>query len=635
LKSTASFAIDEDAVKPMLLAFALPLLLPTLARAQEPAAQEDALGWQRLVGILQYLESDYPAAAQSKSESELAEHRALIDEAIATAKQLGSRANAFLGRLDAIRARIEAVQDPDGVSRDCAALIEDLVATAGLSRSPRLPPEMEKGKLLYSVGCAACHAQDGSGKVEIADQLQPKPSSFLEPEPLDSSAPYKVFNILTFGINGTSMPAFDVLNEDERWALAFYIFTLRQPPCDHKPARASLETVATSNDSKLASTFGAKEVACLRQRPPSIDEEQSLLIARAGIENAIRLSEQGKAAEARRSIVDAYLRGIEPVEPMLKARNPRLVRELERTFIRARLSADTNKPQMAAEARRLLTLIDEARRRHSAATDFWSVFWLALLVIVREGFEASVVIAALLAVLKKMQQREQERIVHAGWISAIALGAVAFAFGHRLLAGADRELLEAIVALVAVAMLVYAALWLNARSTMRRFMGGLRARMQGALGSGSALGLFTVAFTAMLRESFETAIFLQGLSIDSPTGVAWGAAGGAALLVALVIFVNQVGYRLPMKALFNGSTVLLLVTAVVLLGKGLHALQTLGILLLRPIPLFELEPFGIYPDLYSFGPQLILAAAPLLWFAWRRRSVTVSHEAVEPESGRC
>jgi high-affinity iron transporter len=288
---------------------------------------------------------------------------------------------------------------------------------------------------------------------------------------------------------------------------------------------------------------------------------------------------------------------------------------------------------VAAESRTLLSLIDRARRGPAGANDFWSVFWLALLVLVREGFEATVVIAALLAVLKKTQQVEQERIVHAGWISAIAIGALAFFFGHKLLAGADRELLEAIVALIAVAMLVYAALWLNARSTMRRFMGGLRARMQGALGSGSVVGLFTVAFTAMLRESFETAVFLQGLSIDSPGGAAWGAAGGAAVLVALVIFVNRVGYRLPMKALFNGSTVLLLATAVVLLGKGLHALQTLGILPFKPIPLFELDALGIYPDLYSFGPQLILAAAPLLWFFFRR-GTAVPQGSVEPGSGQ-
>ena len=612
----------------------LPIFLSLPAGAQEPIQQEDDVtNWHRLVGILQYLESDYPPAARSKSESELTEHRLLIEEARSVASQLGRRAQGYQEKLLGIQSRIQRAEDPDGVSRDCADLVEELVATAGLSRSPRRPPDLDRGKNLFAVGCAACHAADGSGRVEIADQLQPKPASFLEPEPLDSSSPYKVFNVLTFGINGTSMPSFSVLNEDERWALAFYIFTLRQPPCDHKPPRASLERLAIATDPQLANDFGRKEVACLRKSPPAIDEEQSLLIARSGVENALRLSREGKMGEARTSILDAYLRGIEPIEPLLKRRNGQLVRDLERTFIHARLAAESNSPEISDDARKLLGLIDRARRGPAGAADFWSVFWLALLVLVREGFEATVVIGALLAVLKKMQQPERARIVHAGWISAILLGALAFFFGHKLLAGADRELLEAVVALVAVAMLVYAALWLNARSTMRRFMGGLRARMQGAVGSGSVIGLFTVAFTAMLRESFETAVFLQGMSIDSPSGAAWGAAGGAAVLVALMIFVNKVGYRLPMKALFDASTLLLLVTAVVLLGKGLHALGTLSILPVKPIPIFEFEPLGIYPDLFNVGPQLVLAVAAWLWFFWKRRTVSAAAQSVGPTPG--
>jgi len=91
------------------------------------------------------------------------------------------------------------------------------------------------------------------------------------------------------------------------------------------------------------------------------------------------------------------------------------------------------------------------------------------------------------------------------------------------------------------------------------------------------------------------------------------------VLVALVIFVNRVGYRLPMKPLFNASTVLLLVTAVVLLGKGLHTLQTLGTLPFRPIAFLQLDALGIYPDLYSLGAQLLLIIGPVAWILGRGR----------------
>jgi high-affinity iron transporter len=231
-----------------------------------------------------------------------------------------------------------------------------------------------------------------------------------------------------------------------------------------------------------------------------------------------------------------------------------------------------------------------------------------------------------------MQQPQHARVVHAGWISAEVVGAIAFVFGRKLLAGQNRELLEGVFALLAVGMLVYAALWLNARANIRKFMGELRTKMQGALGRGSALGLFSIAFTAMLRESVETAIFLEGLSIDSPRGVAWGVAAGLAVLLGLVLFINRVGYKLPMKPLFNASTVLLLVTAVMMLGKGLHALQEVGLLPLRPMPFIQVDALGIFPDAYSLVPQLVLAVAPIVWWLAQRRD-GANPTAVLPEPG--
>ena len=154
------------------------------------------------------------------------------------------------------------------------------------------------------------------------------------------------------------------------------------------------------------------------------------------------------------------------------------------------------------------------------------MFWLAFLIVLREGFEAAVVIAALLAVLKKMRQTRPGAVVHAGWTLALVAGRRPFFFGRQLLVGANRELMEGVAGLLASGMLLYAALWLNATTNLRKYMGELRERVQGAVGRGSGLGLFAIAFTALFRESFETAIFLQGLSIDlraaSCSGPGWG-----------------------------------------------------------------------------------------------------------------
>jgi high-affinity iron transporter len=579
---------------------------------------EAATGWHRLVGILQYLEADYPAAVASRSDFELREQNAFIDEAVVAAQALGPSASGFVGRLEDVRARIREAKDPAGVQRDCALLIEDLVAAGGLTRSPRHTPDLERGRTLYGQLCASCHAADGSANVPIAATLEPKPANFRDPEVMGALSPYKAFNTISFGVKGTAMVPFaPSLDEGDRWALAFYVFTLRHPGCDRAPPQTTLDQLATSGDDALAAEFGAEHVPCLRQKLPERDEDQSLLAARSGVEDAMRLGAGGDLQGARQALLDAYLNGVEPVEPLLRARDASLVQKIEEGVLRMRLAIEQRSPDLQAAGRQLLASIDEARRPRAQSSAL-AVFGMALLIILREGFEALVVIAALLAVLKRMNAQAQARVVHAGWVVALVVGAGVFVFGQRLIAGAQREWVEGLVALAAVAMLVYAALWLNARANVSAFMKELRGQMEGALGRGSMAGLFAISFSAVGRETLETALFLQGLSIDSTAGVAWGAAAGLVALVGLVVMVSRVGYRLPMKRLFNASTVLLFATAVMLLGKGIHAMQEVAAIPVRPIPLFTVELLGVYPDAYSVLPQLALALSPLLWKLFRR-----------------
>src|SRR5215208_708968 len=154
---------------PVLFAVAVAFGSPP-ATAGEPSASD----WHRLVGILQYLEADYPAAAAAGSDFERREQNAFIDEAVESARSLGARGEPFIAKLEDVRVRIREAKDPDGVSRDCAKLIEDLVAAGGLARAPRHTPDLERGGSLYSQMCVACNAADGSGKGPAAVALNPK-----------------------------------------------------------------------------------------------------------------------------------------------------------------------------------------------------------------------------------------------------------------------------------------------------------------------------------------------------------------------------------------------------------------------------------------------------------------------------
>ena len=449
---------------------------------------------------------------------------------------------------------------------------------------------------------------------------------------MGSLTPYKAFNVLSFGVSGTAMPAYDQsLTEQERWSVAFYIFTLRHPNCrpTHRGITPlNLEELSNTSDQSLEARVGSEAVACLRRNLPQPSTKDGLRLAEDEVKRAVSLKGDGHPWAGRQVLLDAYLNQIEPLEPTLRGKNPALMLSIENAFLSLRQGLEQGNLSAEAEVQgaRLISLLERARQGQSPASAV-SVFWISFFILIREGLEASIVIAALLAVLKKMEQPRYSRVVHLGWISAALTGAVTFFFARHLIAGSRREWMEGVATLLAVGMLIYAALWLNARSNIRKWMGKLKAQMQGALGRGSALGLFVISFTAMLRETVETAVFVQGVSIDSPQGAAWGAGAGVFALVGLVLFFGRFGYRLPMKALFTASTFLLFGTAVVLLGKGLHILQEVGALSLHPISFLQIDLLGVYPDALSLLPQLALLMFSMIWLKTKQDGRTTVKSA--------
>jgi high-affinity iron transporter len=587
-------------------------------RAEPPKLEPKAPGGsdaEHLVAILQYLESDYPPAVASRSEGELSEQRSLSAEAVSIVRRLPLDP-AFAARAVTIEASVREASDPGLVSRACASLVDDLVAAAHIARAPSAPPDLEQGAQLFSSACASCHGATGRGDGPAASGLNPKPASFQSAEVMAGLTPFKAFNVIRFGVKGTAMVPFDALDEAQRWALAFYVLTLRYPPCDHVAVRLRLDELANHTDIELGAQAGEREVACLRRRLPTLDAPMLIAAARARIEDAARLAQQGDDRGAESAVLDAYLTDVEPIEPWLRARDTEAVAQLEASFTTTRAALHERDPNARENLARLTVLLDRAAGSRGASTKL-SVFWFSVLVIVREGFEAAVIIAALLAVLKGRGAVERARWVHAGWLSALGVGAVVFVLGRKVIAGALNEKIEGYLAFVAAAMLLHAAMWLNAKTTTRQTMGALRVRTRDAV-EGGAIALFGIAFLAMFRESFETAVFLEALSIDAPSAVAWGAFTGSILLAGLVFAVSRLGLRLPMRALFNASTVALVVTAVMLLGQGIHSFEEVGLLASRPMSFIRIDFLGVYPDRLGLLAQLSLSVLVVTWSVLRR-----------------
>ncbi|MGV3624134.1 MAG: cytochrome c/FTR1 family iron permease, partial [Archangium sp.] len=567
-------------------------------------AMADDARWHRVVGLLEYLEGDYANALATNDQAELEEQRGFADEVVKQLEAGGDEAAPYLERAKAIQTVIGEAKPATEVTPLCGALAKSIAKDKQLVQAAKRYPSLDEGKKQYEAICATCHGVTGAADTEVAKALDPPPANFLEAERMATLTPYKVFNTTSFGIPGTGMANFDSLPEDTRWAQAFHIFTLRQPACDHVPPRVSVAELATSTDVLLAQKYGEKEVACLRRKMPE-EDGSSLAVAQKLLDEALVLYAKGDTAGARQAVVDAYLNGLEPVEPMLRARDERLVAQLEQAFTRTRVAAQSGE-HFEAEVLEVKVLLGKAQNANTAS-GFWAVFVAALLILLREGFEAVVVVGALLAVLKKMQATQLAKVVHAGWISSLVFGGAAFMLAHQFFAGANREWLETVVALVAVGLLLYAALWLNARANISKHMTEVRGEMTQALASGSTVSLFFIAFSSVGRESLETALFLQGLAADSFDGAVWGAVAGLVALLGLIVMVRTVGFKLPMQTLFKVSTIALVVTAVMLLGKGVHGLQELGILPIRPVPFIQVDALGLFPDLWSLLAQLALA----------------------------
>jgi high-affinity iron transporter len=583
------------------------VVVPLSARADDKDAH-------RLVAVLQYVAADYPEAVRAGSKAEIDEQLSFLGEAKGIASKLSA---SFVPRIESIEARVGKSEDPAAVQRDCVALIEEIVRITGIARAPKASPELARGKTVFEQQCATCHGKDGSANTEVGLKLDPRPVSFREGPRIEGLTPFRVFNATMYGVKGTAMPPFPALDEQDRWAVAFYVLSLRHS-CAGNPPRVSLERLATTSDEELRKEHGAA-IGCLRTKLPSVDVGTQILFARTAIQQAMQLARTGDTAAARKAILDAYLSGVEPVEPLLRSRDSALVARLEEAFLAMRLAAERGEKDLDKEGGRVLELLETARRSGSKTTET-SVFGLSFLIMLREGFEVVVVLGALLAVLKKTGAKEHTGVVHAGWIAALFVGALVFIFARKWVAGSNREWLEGVVAIIAVFMLLYAAFWLNARANTRKFMGEIRDKMKSKLKTGGrvGVGLFAISFSSMLRESVETAIFLQGLAIDSFRATAWGAVAGMVVLLGVVIAMSRYGLRLPLRVLFDVSTVLLFVTAVILLGKGIHALQEVGIIPLRPIPMVRIDILGLFPDLYGVVAQVLLACTPFLYRALRK-----------------
>ncbi|WP_339311406.1 FTR1 family protein [Paenibacillus sp. FSL M7-0896] len=250
--------------------------------------------------------------------------------------------------------------------------------------------------------------------------------------------------------------------------------------------------------------------------------------------------------------------------------------------------------------------------------------WDAALILLREGLEAILVLAALLAYLRREAVPAARRWVWSGAAAGLAASiglAVLLTYSlSQAASGGARELIEGITGLVAVVMMLTVGRWLHGKSSTAAWNKYVDRQMQGALAKGNLWYLFFIAALAILREGAETTIFYAGMAPAIDTSqLLLGIGSALVVLIILGYAMIALSARLPVAAFFRAATVLIYYLVFRFLGESLHALQIAGKLPAHnghSLP--SIGWLGIYPTWETTIPQLLVLVF-ILWELLRSR----------------
>ena len=148
----------------------------------------------------------------------------------------------------------------------------------------------------------------------------------------------------------------------------------------------------------------------------------------------------------------------------------------------------------------------------------------------------------------------------------------------------------------------------------------IREKMNRALSRGSAWFLFGLAFLVVYREVFETILFYAAMWNDGPTAVLAGTGVGSVLLGIIAWLMLRYSRKLPIAQFFRYSSALIAALAVVLIGKGIAAIQEAGLIEVTPlVEVPRIEILGLYPSVQVVSAQAIVLAILVAGFMWNQR----------------
>lgn len=598
------------------------------------------------VHLLSYLAQDYSGAVQNGkvvSSEEYQEQMDFVTEVVRISKT-NNYDDALKADVSNLFTSIVNKDNEDKVSQIAMKLKSNILKNFNLLTYPVAQINLTKAENLFKNNCMSCHGTQGYGDGEAGEGLDPAPTNFHDLERMHNISPYAAFNTISLGVNGTGMAPHDYLSEEDRWSLAYYVTYFRFKGISKKTIlRLGVKESSSLSDNEIRKNYNLDDdnfmgvlasVRDINSNPPSGGNKGQLDLhltkAINDLKNSFSSYKEGKISEAKNLSFTAYLMGVEPVEGMLKSLNEKAVLNLERDFsiYRSLITKKVSEKELETVLSTIISQLEDFRLSNKIERTNSSSLLMAFGIVLREAFEAGLILFLLFGLTKKSKVTTFNKQIHAGWISSVIIGIVLFAVieSYFTITGKIAESIAGYTAIIASAMLFYVGYWLHKNTDVKKLKDSLIGAVEGSVRSGKGLALFFIAFTACFREMFEIILFLKIIILDGHQSFYVAIGAVLAIFLTMIIIATAVKYsiRLNLKYVFKASTFLILALSTIFLGRGIGALQKTGLLEQTRIDIFPIPSIGFNSTLEVLIAQLsVLLAIFILTFASYRKQQLV------------
>ena len=361
----------------------------------------------------------------------------------------------------------------------------------------------------------------------------------------------------------------------------------------------------------------------------------------AALAQATQTYQAGDTAKAVGQVQDSYFDIFEAsgMENAVGARDANFKTELEGHFTKivGLMNAGKDVATIQQEIAAFSAGLDKALEMLGGNQGGIALFFFSLTIILREGLEALLIVAAVIAYIHKSGHGDKQKVINNSVCWALGASVITALLFQWLLtnAAAGREILEGVTMLIATVMLFGMSYWLLSKVEAQHWKAYLQKKIGTSLSQGSLIGLWLTSFLAVYREGAETVLFYFALAADAKTALDYGylfggLAVGIVILAVVYLIMRYSVVRLPLKPFFIFTGIFMYLMAFIFAGKGVAELiegKAFTPTLIGDGTLFPKwmgDWLGIMPYRETLLPQLVLLAAALfaLWVLFGRKKTT-------------